>query len=170
MQREFESPIGILILVGGELGLRGVLWPEHRHESGDIDPASDAASVGAARVLDAAERQLEEYFAGKRRVFDILTDVSGTPFQLQAWQQLSRIPFGETRTYGAQAAAMGNPAAVRAVGAANGRNPLPIIVPCHRVIGASGRLTGFAGGIEAKRHLLQFEASVAGNGALSLFA
>ncbi len=107
--------------------------------------------------LDAAERQLGEYFAGKRRSFDLVLAPRGTPFQMAAWEVLRTIPFGSTMTYGEQAAAMGNPRAVRAVGGANGRNPLAIVVPCHRVIGANGQLTGYASGVERKRWLLDFE-------------
>ena len=101
--------------------------------------------------------QLSEYFAGERRTFDLVLTPHGTPFQLAAWQVLRTIPYGETMTYGEQAVAMGRPRAVRAVGGANGRNPLAIVVPCHRVIGAGGQLTGYASGLERKRWLLDFE-------------
>jgi methylated-DNA-[protein]-cysteine S-methyltransferase len=108
-------------------------------------------------VLTAAEAQLREYFAGERRTFDLLLDFQGTDFQRSVWHALLGIPFGETRSYGAIAQALGRPGASRAVGAANGRNPISIIAPCHRVIGKSGNLTGFAGGIEAKIWLLSME-------------
>jgi methylated-DNA-[protein]-cysteine S-methyltransferase len=109
-------------------------------------------------VLVEAERQLAEYFDGRRKEFTLPLDVSGTPFQRAVWNALSTIPFGETRSYAGIASQIGNPKAVRAVGAANSRNPVSIVVPCHRVIGSSGALTGFAGGLDIKAQLLAFEA------------
>jgi methylated-DNA-[protein]-cysteine S-methyltransferase len=111
-------------------------------------------------MLRRTEQQLNEYFEGRRTTFDLALDLVGTPFQKSVWSALLRIPFGETRTYGEIAAQLGNPKAVRAVGAANGRNPLSIITPCHRVIGAHGELTGFAGGLGAKEYLLRLERSL----------
>jgi methylated-DNA-[protein]-cysteine S-methyltransferase len=108
-------------------------------------------------ILVQAEKESNEYFAGKRSEFIVPLDVRGTPFQRQVWKALLSIPFGQTRTYGQVAVQLGNPKATRAVGAANGRNPLAIVVPCHRVIGFSGKLTGFADGLEAKAHLLNLE-------------
>ena len=108
-------------------------------------------------VLIETERQLGEYFAGKRKSFSVALDMRGTRFQKDVWEALLAIPFGETRSYGQLAKQLGNPRATRAVGAANGRNPVSIIVPCHRVIGSSGKLTGFAGGLETKAHLLSLE-------------
>jgi methylated-DNA-[protein]-cysteine S-methyltransferase len=108
-------------------------------------------------VLDRAVSQLREYFSGRRRQFDLPLDFQGTAFQKQVWQALLTIPFGETRSYGQVATQVGRPKASRAVGAANGRNPIPIIAPCHRVIGASGRLTGFGGGLDVKARLLRLE-------------
>jgi len=108
-------------------------------------------------VLVQTERQLNEYFAGRRKEFSLPLDIRGTPFQKHVWEALLAIPFGETRSYGQLAKQLGNPRATRAVGAANGRNPIPIIVPCHRVIGSSGRLTGFGGGLETKALLLGIE-------------
>ena len=108
-------------------------------------------------VLVETERQLGEYFARKRKKFSVVLDMRGTRFQKGVWEALLAIPFGETRSYGQLAKQLGNPRATRAVGAANGRNPVSIIVPCHRVIGSSGKLTGFAGGLEAKAHLLRLE-------------
>lgn len=150
-----ESPVGKLRLFATDAGLRAVLWPRQNHEQwrGKAEPVERANHP----VLLRAVKQLEEYFTNCRRVFDVPLDPVGTPFQLQAWLQLRDIPYGATRTYGEQAAAMGRPTASRAVGAANGRNPLSIFVPCHRVIGANGSLTGFAGGIEIKRFLLALE-------------
>ena len=118
---------------------------------GELREANDSS------VLLAAEQQLKEYFAGTRHQFELELDFTGTEFQKQVWQALLTIPFGETRSYSQIAQQIGNPKAVRAVGAANGRNPISIIAPCHRVIGASGGLTGFAGGLEAKQYLLALE-------------
>ena len=142
------SPIGDLLLVGVDEGLLQI------HFSG-AEPPDDAVNDGArfARVM----RQLDEYFAGKRKTFDVTLAMRGTAFQLDVWRALQRIPYGETRTYSGIANQIGRPSATRAVGAANGANPIPIIVPCHRVIGTSGSLTGFGGGIDVKRRLLQLE-------------
>ena len=129
-----------------------------------IDLLGDAAPPTApdAGRLDAAARQLAQYFAGERRRFDLVLAPTGTPFQLAAWEALRAIPFGETRSYREQARNIGRPTATRAIGAANARNPLPIVVPCHRVIGANGRLVGFAGGLDRKQWLLDHEARVRG--------
>ena len=108
-------------------------------------------------MLDTTADQLDEYFAGTRTSFDVPLDLHGTPFQLAAWQALAGIPYGATRTYGEQADAIGRPTAVRAIGAANGRNPVSIVLPCHRVIGSNGSLTGFGGGLEVKAALLELE-------------
>lgn len=134
--------------------LNAVLWEKERANRvrlGELREANDSA------VLLAAEQQLKEYFAGTRHQFELELDFTGTAFQKQVWQALLTIPFGETRSYSQIAQQIGNPKAVRAVGAANGRNPISIIAPCHRVIGASGGLTGFAGGLEAKQYLLALE-------------
>lgn len=124
------------------------------------DGANPAVGGGTNSHLDAAEAQLGEYFAGKRTEFDLVLEPAGTAFQIAAWAVLRTIPFGATMTYGEQARAMGKPLAVRAVGGANGRNPLAIVVPCHRVVGADGRLTGYASGVERKAWLLAHEANV----------
>lgn len=123
-------------------------------------PDGDWEERPAAPVLRATRKQLEEYFAGRRRVFDLPLAPEGTPFQLKAWQALRRIPYGETRSYGEQASAIGLPGAARAVGMANSRNPIVIVVPCHRVIGSDGSLTGFAAGIARKQALLRLEGAV----------
>ncbi len=152
--KTMQSPVGEIKLVAGEHGLAAVLWEND-------DPKR--VRLGAMKedhhhpVLLEAERQLNEYFAGKRRTFSLTLDFSGTEFQQQVWNALLTIPYGETRSYGEIAAQIGNPNAVRAVGAANGRNPISIIAPCHRVIGSDGKLTGFAGGLEAKLRLLEIE-------------
>lgn len=154
----YVSPLGPLTLVASDAGLRAVLWSgDDPARAGLARPLPDG-EAGAAPVLAVAARQLDAYFAGSLTSFDLPLDLHGTPFQLQAWLALADIPYGETRTYAEQAARLGRPAAFRAVGAANGRNPLSIVLPCHRVIGSDGSLTGFAGGLDAKRWLLAHEA------------
>jgi methylated-DNA-[protein]-cysteine S-methyltransferase len=155
------SPIGTLTIVANDDAVVAIDWDgESGHERllGD----ADVRDVGAADhpALKAAVEQLSEYFDGSRTEFDIPLDASGTAFQHAAWDALVRIPFGETVSYGEQAAMLGDRNKARAVGAANGRNPIPIIVPCHRVVGSSGHLTGFAGGLEAKAWLLDHEFKV----------
>jgi methylated-DNA-[protein]-cysteine S-methyltransferase len=147
-----DSPIGTLTLVREEAGLTGVFMPEHR-------PAPNEERFGErddAAFVDAVQ-QFGEYWAGARTGFDLPLAPAGTEFQLRVWNVLRTIPHGETRTYGWIAEHIGQPTAVRAVGLANGRNPLSIVVPCHRVVGTSGALTGYAGGIDRKRFLLEHE-------------
>jgi methylated-DNA-[protein]-cysteine S-methyltransferase len=151
---EIDTPVGALTLVAGDNGLRAILWP-------DQSPPRDA-EAGSHPVIADAEQQLDEYFAGARRSFDLPLDLVGTPFQQRAWLALATIPFGTTISYGEQARRLGVPRAVRAIGAANGRNPLSIVLPCHRVVGANGALTGYGGGLDAKRHLLEHELRVNG--------
>ena len=153
---QLDSPIGLLTLVADAQGLREVWFATGRHRR-EPDPAwkLDPAALAFARV------QLEEYFAGARQVFDLPLHPIGTPFQLAVWRELAEIPYGTTISYGVLARRMGQPQAMRAVGAANGRNPLPIVLPCHRVIGANGSLTGFGGGLPTKRFLLAMEDGVA---------
>lgn len=139
-----ETPIGPLTLQADESAVSAM-----RFGAGGAQDASP--------LLDAAEAQLREYFAGARRTFDLPLAPHGTAFQQRVWTALRAIPYGETRTYGELAAAIGSPNASRAVGMANHRNPIPIIIPCHRVIGANGTLTGYAGGLEVKRKLLALE-------------
>ena len=150
-----ESPYGTLMLVGSPDGLRAVLWPDD--EPARVGLANVNLESGSSGVLDEVAGQLEEYFAHGRTSFDLPLDLHGTPFQLAAWEALAAIPYGETRTYAEQAARVGRPNAARAIGAANGRNPISIVLPCHRVVGSDGALTGFAGGIEVKAALLAFE-------------
>ena len=149
---EMLTPIGALRLVADAQGLREVWFETNRHPK-----AASTSWVHSSRALAFARVQLEEYFAGTRQIFDLPLHPVGTPFQLAVWKELERIPYGVTISYGEVARRIDQPAAVRAVGAANGRNPLPIIVPCHRVIGSTGRLTGFAGGLDAKAFLLELE-------------
>jgi len=148
------TPVGTLTLVATGQGVAAILWENDR--PGRV-PLHLLAEEKRHPVLVEAERQLAEYFDGRRKDFALTLDVSGTPFQRAVWNALSTIPFGETRSYTDIAAQIGNPKAVRAVGAANGRNPVSIVVPCHRVIGSSGALTGFAGGLDVKAQLLAFE-------------
>jgi methylated-DNA-[protein]-cysteine S-methyltransferase len=135
-------------------GLAGVWFERSRPER--VRPRGDIES-GRHPVLVEAERQLREYFAGRRRSFDLTLDFVGTPFQRAVWKALLTIPFGQTRSYGEIAKQVGRPSASRAVGAANGRNPVSIIAPCHRVIGSTGALTGFGGGLDVKERLLRLE-------------
>jgi methylated-DNA-[protein]-cysteine S-methyltransferase len=156
LSKTMPSPVGRLTLVGSDAGLAAVLWENDRPNRVRLNVIGEDAGFP---VLQRVERQLTEYFVGERRVFDLPLDFAGTAFQTQVWQALLTIPFGQTRSYGAIARQIGKPDAVRAVGAANGRNPISIIAPCHRVIGASGSLTGFAGGLEAKAFLLALESA-----------
>ena len=156
--RTMVSPVGMLTLVAGDAGVRAVIWPGESAERLRLERGSDLAeSHSAAAVLDLTVAQLTEYFAGTRREFDVPLDPSGTPFQHLAWQALLTIPYGHTVSYGEQARRLGDQRKARAVGAANGRNPISIIVPCHRVVGANGSLTGFAGGLATKAWLLDHE-------------
>lgn len=148
------SPVGELTLVASDKGLAAILWENDDPDRVRLAPRSEDR---AHPVLREAERQLGEYFAGTREAFDLPLDFHGTDFQKRVWQQLLAIPFGETRSYGEIARALGQPGASRAVGAANGKNPISIVAPCHRVIGSGGALTGFAGGLEAKQRLLALE-------------
>jgi len=152
------SPVGPVTLVGTEDGLTGLYMEEHRHRP----PLQDGAvrdPAGFAAVLD----ELEAYFAGELRAFDApLAVTAGTPFQRRVWDALAAIPYGTTTSYGALAVGLGVPGGARAVGLANGRNPVSIVVPCHRVVGAAGSLTGYGGGVERKRFLLDHERRVLG--------
>ncbi|MBX9868475.1 MAG: methylated-DNA--[protein]-cysteine S-methyltransferase [Burkholderiaceae bacterium] len=154
----YQSPMGALTLVASARGLAGVYFATHRHFS---QPANWQQSNNHA-LFDQVRTQLDAYFAGTRQHFDVPLDVSGaTTFQQDVWQALLRIPYGETASYAQIAQQIGRPAAVRAVGAANGRNPVSIIVPCHRVIASNGALTGYAGGLPNKTYLLAHEARIA---------
>ncbi|MFF2848990.1 methylated-DNA--[protein]-cysteine S-methyltransferase [Streptomyces sp. NPDC058001] len=151
-----DSPYGLLTLVADDGVLCGLYMVDQRHRPpeesfGDRDPEPFAETV----------RQLDAYFAGDRTEFDVPMRLHGTPFQQSVWEQLLAIPYGETRTYGDLAQALGKPGASRAVGLANGKNPISVIVPCHRVIGSDGSLTGYGGGLPRKRRLLDFERGTA---------
>jgi methylated-DNA-[protein]-cysteine S-methyltransferase len=161
--RVIPSPVGELTLVASRHGLRAVLWvdDDERVMLRDAEAPGDAADAAEAeRILGLAAAQLDEYFAGRRTEFDVPLDPKGTPFQLAAWKTLQTIPFGATMSYGEQARTMGDARKARAVGGANGRNPLSIFVPCHRVVGSDGKLTGFGGGLDAKAWLLDHERTV----------
>lgn len=147
-----DSPYGALTLVAEDGVLCGLYMTDQRHR-----PPEESFGARDERPFAGAEEQLAAYFAGELKEFGLPLRLTGTPFQRTVWDQLRKIPYGETRTYGQLADALGNPAASRAVGLANGRNPIGIVVPCHRVIGASGGLTGYGGGLERKQRLLDFE-------------
>ena len=166
--RVIDTPIGPLTLVADAIGLRAVTWPDEDGTrvglggqlGGSEATGQSSASAGqraAVATLDATEAQLRQYFAGERQAFDLPMHLVGTDFQQDTWRSLAQIPYGQTVSYGEQAERLGRPTAVRAVGAANGRNPLSIVLPCHRVVGANGDLTGFAAGLDTKRWLLAHE-------------
>lgn len=157
---DFDTPIGTLRLVGDQDSVDRVELPNRAAEPPDA--AWRAANGALPAALAEAKRQLEEYFAGERREFDLPLASRGTEFQQRVWGELRRIPFGETISYGELAARIGKPTASRAVGAANGRNPLPVVVPCHRVISHDGKLGGYGGGLPTKQALLDMERRVAG--------
>jgi methylated-DNA-[protein]-cysteine S-methyltransferase len=152
--KTIRSPVGTLTLIASSDGLAAILWENDRPGRVRLDVATEDAKHP---VLLETERQLAEYFAGRRKAFDLELDFAGTAFQKKVWRALLTIPFGETRSYAQIARQIGRPTAVRAVGAANGRNPISIVTPCHRVIGSGGALTGFAGGLATKAHLLRLE-------------
>lgn len=148
-----QSPIGNLQLIASDKGLVGVFSKEHYREIN-----GEMVDGDSNQLIIKAEMQLKEYFAGKRKQFDVKLDMQGTVFQINAWRELQKIPYGETISYGEQAARVGDAKKARAVGTANGRNPFLIIVPCHRVVGAGGSLGGFSsGGIPTKKKLLELE-------------
>ena len=149
-----ESPLGKLCLAASDAGLCGLYFEEHRHFRG-----AQGWREGEHPHLARAAAQLDAYFGGKLREFDVPLDLQGTPFQQAVWRHLSKVAYGATSSYLAHACAIGADRAVRAVGSAIGRNPLSIIIPCHRIVGSDGKLTGYAGGLERKRYLLDFEAA-----------
>lgn len=159
VHKRVASPVGRLTLIATDEGLSAILWENDRPGRVRLDPG---AEDGNHPVLVETERQLHEYFAGRRQTFTMKLDPSGTPFQRSVWSALLTIPFGETRSYAEIAKQIGRPTATRAVGAANGRNPLSIVAPCHRVLGSSGALTGFAGGLDVKARLLELEGAAIG--------
>jgi methylated-DNA-[protein]-cysteine S-methyltransferase len=153
--RRIDSPVGPLMLAADASGLRHIEFRDNRHPADRSDWHG-----GDSEVLRAAEAQLGEYFAGRRRRFDLPLAPQGTAFQLATWRELANIAYGGTISYAQLAQRLSNPNGTRAVGAANGRNPLPIVLPCHRVIGADGALTGFGGGLPTKEFLLRLEGAL----------
>jgi methylated-DNA-[protein]-cysteine S-methyltransferase len=147
-----DSPIGELTLVARDDVLSGIYFPGHWHM-----PAPEVFGARAERGFEQAQQQLGEYFAGERTEFELATTIVGEEFQRRVWELIDRIPYGQTTTYGEMAQELGDPVLAREVGAAVGRNPLSIVVPCHRVVGKDGKLTGYAGGLERKRFLLELE-------------
>ena len=156
-RKTIPSPVGELTLIASAKGLAAILWPNDDPARVRLHPQRDDPENP---ILLETERQLAAYFAGTLTAFTVPLDFKGTDFQKSVWAELLKIPHGETRSYGEIARKLGRPTASRAVGAANGRNPISIIAPCHRVIGSSGALTGFAGGLDAKRHLLALEGAM----------
>ena len=159
----FGTAVGPLTIAADDEGLRHIEFSTNRHPASregwtPVDPAARPT------VLVEARRQLGEYFAGTRRTFDLPLSLHGSPFQVEVWRTLAEIPYGRTWSYSELARTIGKPLAVRAVGAANGRNPIPIVLPCHRVIGADGSLTGFGGGLPIKEALLRLEGARTGTG------
>jgi len=157
---EIGSPVGPLALYGTNEGLMAVVFPRHSRVAVEAwlqRVIGEARIVDDAEVLEDAIGQLGEYFAGARRQFDLALDVRGTAFQCRVWEAVAAVPFGQTRSYADVARTVGNAKAVRAVGAANGANPLPIVVPCHRIIGSHGGLHGYGGGLDVKARLLELE-------------
>jgi methylated-DNA-[protein]-cysteine S-methyltransferase len=152
-----DSPVGPLTLLAADGTLAGLYMDRQRYR-----PPQEAFGDRDDRPFAAAVEQLEDYFAGRRTEFDLPLALTGTPFQRRVWDLLRTIPYGRTTSYGELAERLGRPTAARAVGLANGHNPVGIIVPCHRVLGARGDLTGYGGGLDRKRHLLAFERSVSG--------
>jgi len=160
--RIVDSPIGLLRLVANEDSLVAISW----EDDGANRVPPDGREASRHPVLVEAALQLEQYFAGKRKSFELKLRFTGTDFQRKVWNALLTIPFGETRSYGQIAAQIGHPSAIRAVGAANGQNPIPIVAPCHRVIGSTGKLVGFGGGLPRKAQLLTLEGVLSGEMAI----
>lgn len=148
-----ESPLGDLTLVAADGVLSGLYYPGHWYP-----PGRNVLGARSESGFEQAEAQLAEYFAAERTEFELPTRLTGDEFQRRVWELIDRIPYGETATYGAMATELGDPALARRVGGAVGRNPISIVVPCHRVVGKDGKLTGYAGGLERKQHLLELEA------------
>ena len=153
-QLSLESPVGQLRLIASKTGLRAVLWP---NDTSRVKLPATCEISNDHPILKTTSEQITQYFQGERKEFDVPLDLRGTEFQLATWLSLANIPYGKTITYQQQADSINRPTATRAVGSANGRNPISIVLPCHRVIGANGSLTGFAAGIATKQFLLQLE-------------
>ena len=157
-RQTYKAPFGVLTVVGSDLGIRYVMFNNDAHPK-----PLERLHISDSEIHDSvndAITQLDEYFSGARRDFELPLDLRGTEFQVAAWNSLADIPYGRTASYGQQAASIGRPKAVRAIGGANGRNPVAIVLPCHRIVGADGSLTGFGGGIVVKKWLLDHEQSI----------
>jgi len=157
-RRTYRAPFGVITVVGSDLGIRFVMFSNDAHPK-----PLEQLHISDTEIHDSVNEaitQLEEYFVGSRRSFKLPLDLRGTEFQVAAWNALAEIPYGLTASYGQQAASIGRPKAVRAIGGANGRNPVAIVLPCHRIVGADGSLTGFGGGIEVKKWLLDHEQTI----------
>ena len=157
-QSTVTAPFGVVTVVVSDLGVRYVTFANDAHPKSFA--GMNIVTGKSQPILDSVDEQLREYFAGTRRSFDVPLDLHGTEFQVEAWQSLARVPYGKTASYAQQAASIGRPKAVRAIGGANGRNPVAIVLPCHRIVGSDGSLTGFGGGIEVKKWLLTHEEQV----------
>jgi methylated-DNA-[protein]-cysteine S-methyltransferase len=161
--RRLQTPVGELLLTASDTALTGVYFPTSRrgppptHRADWTEDAGQAPTGPTGEMLARATLQLNEYFAGQRTTFDLPLEAMGSVFEHRVWKALRSIPYGTTTSYGDVAKRMGDPSATRAVGSANGKNPIPIIIPCHRVLGANGDLTGFGGGLDRKRWLLEHE-------------
>lgn len=153
---EHPSPLDTLLIAATDVGITGIYFEEHKYFKGKEDWLQTPAAPAMQHLIQAAT-QLDEYFAGKRTEFDVALDMTGTEFQRSVWVALAAIPFGKSVSYAQHAQSLGNPKAVRVVGSAIGKNPISIIVPCHRVIGSTGAVTGYAGGLERKKFLLALE-------------
>lgn len=148
---EMPSPVGLLTIITSEEGLHAILWDNDPKDLSNLQKSSHE------KIVLETKRQLTEYFQGQRKTFDLPLVLTGTKFQIQAWNELLKIPYGTTISYGEQAEKIGNKNKARAVGLANGKNPISIVIPCHRVIGHSGHLVGFGGGLDKKAYLLKLE-------------
>ncbi len=154
---ELDTPVGMLTIIASMKGLHAILWDNDREHSVTHNTIHALPQCSDDKIILQTKKQLMEYFAGKRKIFDLPLVIEGTAFQVRAWQQLLTIPYGQTISYGEQAHKIGDKKKARAVGMANGLNPISIIVPCHRVIGSNGHLTGFGGGLDKKAYLLELE-------------
>lgn len=154
---EMPSPVGVLTMIASQKGLHAILWENERDNDTCMQHLNTLAYSKHDDLLYQTQQQLTEFFDGHRKTFDLPLVLTGTTFQLQAWHALKNIPYGKTISYGQQAESLGNRNKARAIGGANGRNPIPIIIPCHRVIGNNQHLTGFGGGLDNKARLLRLE-------------
>ncbi len=152
-----NSPVGELTIITSPKGLHAILWDNDLENTETEKSISELHKSNDEKTIIKTKKQLSEYFAGKRKTFDLPLVIDGTDFQIQCWQQLLKIPYGKTVSYGEQAEKVGNKNKARAVGMANGLNPISIVIPCHRVIGGNGHLVGFGGGLDKKEYLLKLE-------------